>query len=528
MTIHPAAARPPARSCGAPSSWALLPRDRWRPTRSSAATAGGATPGFREHRAPARRGLRAPGERAAPGGRLVPVGAVPQRAPVGHRPRGLQPRRHGLGVPARTTTPARAPTAGARTGSRASPTWSSGSASGSRSGTGATRSSRSGSSASPATEGNHGEDAKEYWWYLDAMPSHAVEPLALPLPAGGVPLRGPRRGERRAGQARPRVRAARHGRLRRRPLLDRRGRLREGRPRRPADGRARHQRRPGADRLHVLPTAWYRNTWAWEVDAARPELRGRRRPRHDRAPVPRRARADRRRAVRTGSRPRCCSATTRRTTARLFGAATSSPLPEGRHQRPRRLAAPSGQPRAARHEGVVLVPGRGRSRRDGRAAAAAAPAAQDGRRRGRTSTRSPPRRRKEADEFYAELTPAAASADEANVMRQAFAGMLWSKQFYALRRRALARRRSRPSPARRPRASGAQRELAATSTRSTSCRCPTSGSTRGSPRGTSPSTAWRSRTSTRRSPSTSSRCCAASGSSTPTGRSPPTSGPSTT
>ena len=40
------------------------------------------------------------------------------------------------------------------------------------------------------------------------------------------------------------------------------------------------------------------------------------------------------------------------------------------------------------------------------------------------------RRRAEADEFYAELTPATASPDEALVMRQAFAGMLWSKQLY--------------------------------------------------------------------------------------------------
>ncbi len=39
-------------------------------------------------------------------------------------------------------------------------------------------------------------------------------------------------------------------------------------------------------------------------------------------------------------------------------------------------------------------------------------------------------RRAEADEFYAELTPEGASADEAMVMRQAFAGMLWGKQFY--------------------------------------------------------------------------------------------------
>jgi hypothetical protein len=40
------------------------------------------------------------------------------------------------------------------------------------------------------------------------------------------------------------------------------------------------------------------------------------------------------------------------------------------------------------------------------------------------------RREAEADEFYAELTPAGASPDEANVLRQALAGMLWGKQFF--------------------------------------------------------------------------------------------------
>ena len=39
-------------------------------------------------------------------------------------------------------------------------------------------------------------------------------------------------------------------------------------------------------------------------------------------------------------------------------------------------------------------------------------------------------RRLEADEFYAALTPADRSADETAVMRQAFAGMLWAKQYY--------------------------------------------------------------------------------------------------
>ncbi len=40
-------------------------------------------------------------------------------------------------------------------------------------------------------------------------------------------------------------------------------------------------------------------------------------------------------------------------------------------------------------------------------------------------------RRREADEFYASIIPASLSEDAANVMRQALAGMMWSKQFYS-------------------------------------------------------------------------------------------------
>src|SRR5262249_40034656 len=39
-------------------------------------------------------------------------------------------------------------------------------------------------------------------------------------------------------------------------------------------------------------------------------------------------------------------------------------------------------------------------------------------------------RRSEADEFYGAIIPKSANADQSNVMRQALAGMLWSKQFY--------------------------------------------------------------------------------------------------
>jgi hypothetical protein len=60
-------------------------------------------------------------------------------------------------------------------------------------------------------------------------------------------------------------------------------------------------------------------------------------------------------------------------------------------------------------------------------------------------------RRTEADEFYRSVTPPSVSPDAANVMRQAIAGMLWSKQFYffdgwvSISRRAPARAAHRPA-----------------------------------------------------------------------------------
>ena len=82
------------------------------------------------------------------------------------------------------------------------------------------------------TEGNHGEDVKEYYFYLDCTPTHSLHAVPLQVSAGGVPLRATRRARTaRRGRSAARVRAGRHRRLRRRPLLRRLRRVREGRRR---------------------------------------------------------------------------------------------------------------------------------------------------------------------------------------------------------------------------------------------------------------------------------------------------------
>ena len=104
---------------------------------------------------------------------MVPVGTLPLRAGVGHRARGLLRRRRRLELlPVRPRPLARLPLERGRPGRSLRPPAGHLLRAG-VSGTAATRSSRSGSSASTGTQGNHGEDAKEYWWYLDAVPSHS-------------------------------------------------------------------------------------------------------------------------------------------------------------------------------------------------------------------------------------------------------------------------------------------------------------------------------------------------------------------
>src|SRR5436190_8764062 len=124
-------------------------------------------------------------------------------------------------------------------------------------------------------QANHGEDVKEYWWYLDAVPSHAWNRWRYHYPQAAFPYQdlideNGRRGKSDAEYE----------------LLDT-GVFDDDRywvvevdyvKADPTDVimvvRATNM---GADSatLHVLPTVWFRNTWAWEVDATTPKLWGR-------------------------------------------------------------------------------------------------------------------------------------------------------------------------------------------------------------------------------------------------------------
>jgi hypothetical protein len=286
-------------------------------------------------------------------------------------------------------------------------------------------------------QGNHGEDVKEYWWYLDAVPSHTWNRWCYHYPQSAYPYRE--------------LIDVNAGRNRYQPeyeLLDT-GAFDEDRywitevhyaKAGPDDLLMAIQltnKGPDAETIHVLPTAWFRNTWSWGDNGERPSLRasGSRSVAIDHPIV---GAMELIGAVGPdGAAPQLLFCENETNLARLYGgtpitaypkdgindhvidgAATVNPEQAGtKCAFWYRLTVPPGQTAEIR---LRLRPAASGSPGDTVAADAL----------GAEFTQVMAERRGEADEFYAELTPASASADEAMVLRQACAGMLWSKQLF--------------------------------------------------------------------------------------------------
>jgi len=285
-------------------------------------------------------------------------------------------------------------------------------------------------------QGNHGEDVKEYWWYLDAIPSHAWNRWRYHYPQASFPY-----------QELIDANAARSRQQPEYELLDT-GVFDDGRywivevtyaKAGPDDllmSVSLTNQGPDTQTLHVLPTAWFRNTWSWDAGASRPAMT---------------ATSDTSVAIGhpflgsleliaghgpDGTGPATLFCENETNLAALFGAAPVTPYPKDGindhvvHGAPTVNPARTGTKCAFWYQ-VTVPPGqtselRLRLRPAAADQASGPAAAALGAEFGQVLAQ----RRAEADEFYDELTPREATADEAMVMRQAFAGLLWSKQLY--------------------------------------------------------------------------------------------------
>ena len=306
-------------------------------------------------------------------------------------------------------------------------------------------------------EGNHGEDVKEYYFYLDSTPTHSYMKGLYKYPQRAFPYDELVAENRAARPGRAGVRAARHRHLRRGPLLRRRRRVRQGRPDDILIRITVDQPGPGPAPLHLLPTLWFRNTWAWGCDRGRarraePGAAGRHRPwRPARA-----GRAPRRSAdywLVCRGQPRAAVHRERDQRRAALGRDQSYALRQGRDQRLRRCTASAEavNPSEIGTKAAAHYRSRRRRRRPRQIRLRLAAGAGERRRRRplrATSTRSSPTASPRPTRSTQRTRARRLTDDEARVQRQALRRAALDQAVLPLRRRAVAR--GDPASRRRP------------------------------------------------------------------------------
>jgi hypothetical protein len=181
--------------------------------------------------------------------------------------------------------------------------------------------------------------------------------------------------------------------------------------------------------LHVLPHLWFRNTWWMAPEEPRPSLRAARGGSGIVASHPDLGDY----ALAGEGTPTLLFTENETNEQRLFGRPNPTPFVKDAidayvvHGRQDAVNPARTGTKAAAHYTVTVAPGTTQVLRL-RLTALAQGAT--GEAFGPAFDQTLARRRQEADEFYAGLAPAGTSEDEARVMRQGFAGMLWGKQTY--------------------------------------------------------------------------------------------------
>jgi hypothetical protein len=274
------------------------------------------------------------------------------------------------------------------------------------------------------SEGNHGEDVKEYYFYLDSTPTHSYMKYLYKYPQREYPYR--HLIETNRGRSREEFEYE---------LLDT-GIFNEDRyfdvfveyaKESPEDILIRitvHNRGPEAARLRVLPTLWFRNTWSWGEGDRKPSLREVE-PGAIQATHPELGEY----WLHCDGAPELLFTENESNAQRLWNQPNASPYVKDAFHRyiisgesEAVNPAKTGTKAAAHY--VLEVPAGGSQTIRLRLAAAEIKNAFGGFEKICQS------RIADADEFYQRITPNSLNEDERRVHRQAMAGLLWTKQYY--------------------------------------------------------------------------------------------------
>jgi mannosylglycerate hydrolase MGH1-like protein len=282
------------------------------------------------------------------------------------------------------------------------------------------------------SEGNHGEDVKEYYFYLDSTPTHSYMKYLYKYPQRAFPY------DDLVKTNHTRTRQAFEYELLDTGIFDGNRyfdvfvEYAKASPEDLLIQLTTHNRAAEPAVLHLLPTLWFRRTWTMPGDRPRPVLRD------GGGPLPMIT------AFHPGLGERFLYAegaaellfTDNETNSELLFGKPNDTLyvKDGIHEcivhgRRDRVNHEKWGTKAAAHYPLTIEPGKSVTLRLRLCDLASSSTHRHGP-FGRAFDDTVLARKREADEFYASVIPASLGADAASVMRQALAGMLWSKQFY--------------------------------------------------------------------------------------------------
>ncbi len=287
------------------------------------------------------------------------------------------------------------------------------------------------------SEGNHGEDVKEYYYYLDSTPTHSYMKCLYKYPHAAYPYEDLLRMNKNRNRLDFEYELINTGIFNENRYFDVFVEYAKESPENILIQITVHNRGPSAAEIHLLPTLWFRNIWSWNGVTSRPSLKT---TGGNSAAV--QASDDQLGAwyLYCHEAQRLLFTENETNSLRVFGSqSTAACFKDGINdfivhgKRDAVNPAETGTKVAAQYH--LQVPAGGNRSIRLRLAKSSPPdlARTYGNVDGSFGSHFDcmmEMRRQESDEFYADLIPDSLDSDARMVMRQALAGMLWSKQFY--------------------------------------------------------------------------------------------------
>ncbi len=280
------------------------------------------------------------------------------------------------------------------------------------------------------SEANHGEDAKDYYYYLDSTPTHSYMKYLYKYPQREFPYLDLINTNRGRSRRDPEYELVDTGVFNGDRYFDVFVEYAKAAPTDLLVQISVSNRGPQESEIHVLPTLWFRNFWSWWPEETKPSLNDAAQPGGTTI-----AASDAQLGLyllHCDGRPRLLFTENETNNQRLFGTANPTPyVKDGINDcvvadRQSAVNPAKTGTKAAAHYQLRVGPGATAIIRLRLRKAAGGSEDPFGQRFADVFAR----RRREADEFYRTITPPGVGDDAANVMRQALAGMLWSKQYF--------------------------------------------------------------------------------------------------